>query len=42
MMWTAEPKLEQRHRMGFQVMIYLLVLAGILFFATRKVWSDQH
>jgi cytochrome c1 len=42
LMWTAEPKLEARHRLGFQVMIYLLVLAGVLFFVTRKVWSDQH
>lgn len=42
LMWTAEPKLEQRHYIGFLVMIYLVVLAGILFFATRKVWSDQH
>jgi cytochrome c1 len=42
LMWTAEPKLEQRHRLGFQVMIYLIALAGILFFATRKVWADQH
>jgi cytochrome c1 len=42
MMWTAEPKLEQRHYIGFMVMAYLLALAGILFFATRKVWADQH
>lgn len=42
LMWTAEPKLEQRHRLGFQVLVYLLALAGILFFAMRKVWSDQH
>lgn len=42
LMWTAEPKLEARHRMGFQVMIYLVVLAGLLFVATRKVWADQH
>mgnify|MGYP003632902583 CR=1 FL=1 len=42
MMWTAEPKLEARHRLGFQVIVYLLALAGILFFATRKIWSDQH
>jgi len=42
LMWTAEPKLEARHRIGFQVMVYLIVLAGILFFATRKVWADQH
>lgn len=42
MMWTAEPKLEARHSMGFQVMIYLLALAIIMFFVTRKVWADQH
>lgn len=42
LMWTAEPKLEARHRLGFQVLIYLLALSGILFFATRKIWSDQH
>ncbi len=42
LMWTAEPKLEARHRIGFQVMIYLIALAGILFFVTRKVWADQH
>lgn len=40
--WTAEPKLEARHRIGFQVLIYLIALSGLLFFATRKVWSDQH
>lgn len=42
LMWTAEPKLEQRHRLGFQVFIYLLVLAGLLYFVSRKVWHDQH
>ncbi|MDP2122976.1 MAG: cytochrome c1 [Parvibaculum sp.] len=42
LMWTAEPKLEQRHRLGFQVMIYLVLLSGFLWFAMRKVWSDQH
>lgn len=42
LMWAAEPKLEQRHRLGLQVVIYLVALAGILYFATRKVWADQH
>ena len=42
LMWAAEPKLEERHRIGFMSMIYLIVLAGLLYFATRKVWSDQH
>ncbi len=42
MMWMAEPKLEQRHRLGFQVALYLLALSGLLYFVTRKVWQDQH
>ena len=28
LMWTAEPKLEERKRMGLKVLIYLAVLAG--------------
>jgi len=42
LMWAAEPKLEQRHRMGFQVLIYLVLLTGILYFAMRKVWAAAH
>ncbi len=42
LMWAAEPKLDQRHQMGFMVLIYLGVLAGLLYFVTRKVWADQH
>ncbi|HEX7775475.1 MAG TPA: cytochrome c1 [Parvibaculum sp.] len=40
--WVSEPKLEERHRLGFQIMIYLLVLSGLLYTVVRKVWSDQH
>lgn len=39
LMWAAEPKLEERHKIGFRFMIYLLLLAGILYLAKRKVWS---
>jgi cytochrome c1 len=42
LMWTAEPKLEARHRLGLQVLVYLLALTGILFFVMRKVWADKH
>ena len=42
MMWAAEPHLEARKRIGFQVMIFLLVLAGLLYFAKKKVWADAH
>ena len=40
--WAAEPELEQRKRTGFMVLIYLSILAGLLFFSMRKIWADQH
>jgi ubiquinol-cytochrome c reductase cytochrome b/c1 subunit len=39
MMWAAEPHLEQRKRLGFQVMLFLLVFAGLLYFTKKRVWS---
>jgi cytochrome c1 len=42
MMWTAEPHMEARKRTGFQVMIFLLVLAGLLYFTKKKVWASAH
>ena len=38
LMWTAEPKLEERKRMGLKVMIYLAVLAGLLYLSKRAMW----
>ena len=40
--WTAEPKMEERKSMGFMVMIYLAILAGLLYFVKKKIWHDQH
>ena len=40
--WAADPKMEERKRMGFGVLIFLLVLSGILFAAYRKVWKNAH
>ena len=42
MMWAAEPHMEARKRIGFQVMIFLLVFAGLLYFTKKKVWADAH
>ena len=39
LMWAAEPKLEERHKLGFRFMIYLIILAGLLYLAKRKIWS---
>ena len=35
--WAAEPKLEERKKLGFQVMIYLIIFCGIMFFAYRRI-----
>jgi cytochrome c1 len=40
--WTAEPKMEERKSLGFIVMIYLAVLASLLYFVKKKIWADQH
>ena len=39
LMWAAEPHMEARKTLGFQVMIFLIVLAGFLYFTKKKVWS---
>src|ERR1700733_6315487 len=38
LMWAAEPKLDQRKRLGFQVFIFLIVFAGLLYFTRKSVW----
>ncbi|MEQ8747872.1 cytochrome c1 [Pyruvatibacter sp.] len=40
--WAAEPKLEARKSTGFVVVLFLVILAGLLYFTQRKIWSDQH
>ena len=42
LMWAAEPQLDARKRIGFQVMIFLIVLAGLMYFTKKKVWSAVH
>jgi cytochrome c1 len=39
LMWTAEPKLEARKSTGLKTVLFLVVLAGLLFFAKRKLWA---
>ncbi|AGH48134.1 MULTISPECIES: cytochrome c1 [Sphingomonadales] len=39
LVWTAEPKLESRHRTGVAVVIFLLIATGLAFMAYRNVWS---
>lgn len=40
LMWAAEPKLEERKEIGFRVMIFLSVLAVLLYLTKRKLWRN--
>jgi cytochrome c1 len=42
LMWAAEPHLDSRKRIGFQVMMFLIVFSGLLYFTKKKVWSNSH
>ena len=38
LMWSAEPHLESRHRMGFKVIVYLIILTILVYFSMKKIW----
>jgi cytochrome c1 len=40
--WTADPRLEERKRLGLLVLGYLLITAVLLGFAKRRIWSAAH
>lgn len=40
--WTAEPKMEERKRTGFMVMIFLGILALLLYLVKKKIWAGAH
>ena len=37
--WAAEPHLETRHKTGTKVMIYLILLATLVYFSMKRLWS---
>ena len=39
LVWAAEPHLESQHRMGFKVIIYLIILLTLVYMSKQKVWS---
>ncbi len=40
--WAAEPEMEDRKRLGIQVLLFLLVFTGIMYGVKKKIWSDVH
>ena len=37
--WASEPSLEARHKMGFKVILYLIVLGILVYFSMKRLWS---
>ena len=40
--WAAEPKMEERKRVGLGVMVFLIFFAIMLYFSYRRVWQNVH
>jgi len=40
MQWAAAPEMEERKKMGFKVVLFLIILSAILYAAKRKMWSN--
>jgi ubiquinol-cytochrome c reductase cytochrome c1 subunit len=39
LMWAAEPHMVERKAMGLTVMIFLILLAGLVYYTKKKVWA---
>jgi cytochrome c1 len=37
--WAADPHEEERHRLGYSVIAYLIVLTALLYFVKVRIWS---
>ena len=40
--WASDPHAVERKQLGFAVIIYLLLLAGVTYVAYRQVWKGKH
>ena len=40
--WTADPKLSERKRIGWQVLLYFVITSLLLYVAKKRVWKNAH
>ncbi len=40
--WAGDPNMEVRKKMGFRVILFLIVFAGIMYAVKRKIWAHLH
>jgi ubiquinol-cytochrome c reductase cytochrome c1 subunit len=38
--WTSDPHLEERHRLGARVLIFLVVFSSVMYGVKKKIWAD--
>lgn len=42
LVWAGDPKHDERKRMGLLVILYLVITAGLLYGAKKRIWRDAH
>lgn len=40
--WAADPSLNERKAMGWQVMLFLLITSVLLYAGKKRIWHDKH
>ncbi len=40
LMWAAEPKMEIRKSIGIRVLLFLIILAGLMYAVKRRIWEN--
>ena len=40
--WASEPEMEDRKRLGFNVLVFLIVFAGVMYGVKKKIWANVH
>jgi len=40
--WASEPNLDDRHRTGLKVILFLIVAVGVFYAMKRKIWTPVH
>jgi cytochrome c1 len=40
--WASEPNLDERKQLGLRVMLFLIVLAVLLYFTKNRIWAKAH
>ena len=41
LVWTAEPKMENRHRTGIAVVIFLIIATGLAYLSYQSIWRGK-